>query len=297
MTRQNKAYILGLTTIVLWSTVATVCKLSLQYISPVQLVFYSTITSCLVLAGVLVVQKKVHLLRTMRRAEWILAAKLGLLNPFLYYLVLFKAYDLLPAQQAQPINYTWAITLSILSVPFLGQKLVKSQMIAIFISYFGVLVISTGGNLLSLQFDSPLGVFLALLSTIFWAFYWIGNTNDTRDPTVGLLMNFLCAAPLVGLYVFFFDPIRTIAIPGVAGGVYLGFFEMGLSFLLWLAAMKLTKNTAKIANLIFLSPIISLVFIYLFVGEKILPATVLGLLLIIVGLVLQGRAKISQPAT
>ena len=43
---------------------------------------------------------------------------LGLVNPFLYYLVLFKAYDLLPAQEAQAINYTWALMLAFLSVIF-----------------------------------------------------------------------------------------------------------------------------------------------------------------------------------
>ena len=291
MTRQGRAYIYGLATIGLWSTVASACKLSLRFISPVELVFYSSLTSCLLLAIILVSQKKIHLLREMGKAEWLLAVKLGLLNPFLYYLILFKAYDLLPAQQAQPINYTWAITLSLLSVPLLGQRLGRMQLVAIFISYFGVIVISTGGKLLELHFDNPFGVFLALLSTVFWALYWIGNTRDIRDPVVGLFMNFLCAVPFVGLYMVLFEPLRAVAPLGLAGAVYLGFFEMGISFLFWLAAMKLTNNTARIANLIFLSPFLSLVFIYFLVGEKILPSTLWGLVFIIAGLVVQGRAK------
>jgi len=291
MTRQGRAYIYGLATIGLWSTVASACKLSLRFISPVELVFYSSLTSCLLLAVILISQKKLHLLAGMGKAEWILAVKLGLLNPFLYYLILFKAYDLLPAQQAQPINYTWAITLSLLSVPLLGQRLGRMQMVAILISYFGVIVISTGGNLQELHFDNPFGVFLALLSTVFWALYWIGNTRDSRDPVVGLFMNFLCAIPFIGLYLLVFEPLRKVAPLGLAGAVYLGFFEMGISFLFWLAAMKLTDNTARIANLIFLSPFLSLVFIYFLVGEKILPSTLLGLVFIIAGLVVQGRIK------
>lgn len=296
MTRQGKAYCYALTTIGLWSTVASACKLSLRYISAVELVFYSAVTSCLVLGIILGWQKKLGQLRHMTGAEWLLSFKLGLLNPFLYYLVLFKAYDLLPAQQAQPLNYTWAITLSLLSVPLLGHRLGKLQLLAILISYFGVLVISTGGNLLAVNFDNPFGVFLALLSTVFWALYWIGNTRDTRDPVAGLFMNFLCAVPCIGLYMLISSPLRMIDVRGVAGAVYLGFFEMGVAFLLWLTALKLTNNTAKLANLIFLSPFLSLVFIHFLVGEEIRLATLIGLGFIVLGLVVQGRERTATVA-
>ncbi len=289
MKKQRKAYLYALSTIALWSTVASACKLSLEYLRPAELVFYSALTSTIVLGGIVCWKRKIHLVKELTIADWILSCKLGFLNPFLYYLVLFKAYDLLPAQQAQPLNYTWAITLSLLSVPLLKQKLGKQQLIAILICYFGVLVISTNGNPLSLHFDNPAGVLLALLSTLFWSLYWIANTRDSRDPVVGLFMNFLCATPCVAIYVLMFEQVHIPDIRGVAGAVYLGFFEMGVAFLLWLTAMKLTESAAKIANLIFLSPFLSLVFIYFLVGEEIMPSTLAGLLFIVAGLIVQGR--------
>ena len=290
MTRQQKAYIYGLVTVTLWSTVGSACKISLRYITPAELVLYSSATSSLVLLVALFLQKKLVLIGEMGRADWWLAFRLGLLNPFLYYLILFQAYDLLPAQQAQPINYTWAITLSLLAVPMLGQRLTKRQLLAICTSYFGVLIISTGGRPLALEFDSPLGVGLALLSTIFWALYWIYNTRDRREPTVGLCMNFIMATPCIFLYTFATEGVRVPDWRGLVGSVYLGVFEMGVSFLFWLMAMKLTDNTARIANLIFLAPVLSLVFIGLVVGEDIRPATVLGLVFILAGLVMQKKA-------
>ncbi|MGK0438826.1 MAG: drug/metabolite transporter (DMT)-like permease [Paracoccaceae bacterium] len=71
------------------------------------------------------------------------------------------------------------------------------------------------------------------------------------------------------------------------GGFYVGVFEMGLAFILWLKAMKLAENTAKIANLIFISPFLSLIFISVLLDEVILPSTLFGLCLIIAGLVVQ----------
>ncbi len=62
---------------------------------------------------------------------------------------------------------------------------------------------------------------------------------------------------------------------------------MGITFLLWLKALKLSKTTANVANLAYLAPFFSLVVISLVVGEKILVSTVIGLIFIIGGIILQ----------
>ncbi len=295
MDRQAKAYVFGITAVLLWSTVASIFKLSLRYISPVELLFYAALSSSLVLFFTVLVQGKLRLLAGLDRKTWGVSILFGLLNPFLYYLVLIKAYDLLPAQQAQPLNYTWAITLSLLSVPLLGHRLIFKDIIAVVISYFGVFVIATRGDLLSLSFDSPFGVLLALGSTIIWAVYWIFNTKDARDPVVGLFLNFFCSIPIIALYLACTEGFRVVPAAGLLGSAYIGCFEMGIAYLLWLMAMKLTRSTAKIANLIFISPFLSLIFIHFLVGEQILPSSLLGLLFIVAGLCIQSfcRAKSS----
>ena len=291
MNLQRKAMLYGLAAVLCWSTVASAFKLSLRSLSPAELLFFAALVSIFVLFVILVVQGKLGLLRRLTRDQWLLSLGLGLINPFLYYLVLFKAYDLLPAQQAQPLNYTWAITLSLLAIPLLKQKITGRELLAVVVSYCGVVVISTRGDLLALQFDSVPGVALALLSTIFWALYWIYNTRSSCDPVVGLFLNFLFGLPFVFAYLLVTEGLRLPPIEGLLGAAYVGLFEMGLTFVLWLKALKLSVSTARIANLIFISPFLSLVFIYFFVGEKILPATLVGLALIIVGLVMQQTAK------
>ncbi|MCF6265771.1 MAG: DMT family transporter [Desulfuromusa sp.] len=287
MTKQRQAIFYGLGAVLLWSTVATAFKLSLRYFSPIELLLYSGFFSTLLLGAILLYQGKLRLAFQCSRREYFLSILLGLLSPFLYYLILFKAYDLLPAQQAQPLNYTWAITLSLLAVPLLKQKIGWQQWLALIVSYCGVVVISTEGNPFSLQFTDPLGVALALISTIVWALYWIFNTRDSRDPVVGLFVNFLCSFPFVLGYYLLTAESRLPPLSGLLGAVYIGCIEMGVCFVLWLMAMKLTDNTAKISNLIFLSPFLSLIFIHFLVGEEILTATYTGLILIVAGLFCQ----------
>ncbi|NIO42765.1 MAG: EamA family transporter, partial [Burkholderiales bacterium] len=97
MNRQTKAYAYGIATVLLWSTVASAFKLSLRHLDPLQLLLYANVVSIATLFAVLAVQKKVYLLTQYRRRDFLRCAMLGFLNPFLYYVVLFKAYDLLPA--------------------------------------------------------------------------------------------------------------------------------------------------------------------------------------------------------
>jgi drug/metabolite transporter (DMT)-like permease len=288
--RQRQAVACGLLSVLAWSTVATAFKLALRHADHFQLLFMATVVSLVCLGAVILVQGKVRLLRQVPPDQWRLTAALGVLNPFIYYLVLFKAYDLLPAQVAQPINFTWALTLSWLSVPLLGQKLRRSDLLAGVVCYAGVVVISTRGDLTTWQVASPVGVALALGSTLIWALYWIGNTRSKLDPVVGLFLGFAVALPLVTGACLMFSRLP-LAGPAWLGGAYVGAFEMGFTFVLWLTALRLTDSTARIANLIFLAPFLSLVFINFVLDEKVVPATFVGLVLIVGGLLFQGRSK------
>jgi len=288
------AYKYALISVFLWSTVATAFKYSLQYLSPEELVLYASMTSLIILFLILAIQNKLNQVFSYIKENSILILVLGAINPFLYYLVLFKAYDLLPAQEAQAINYTWALMLAYLSVPFLRQKLRFVDIVAGIICYFGVLIISTKGEPFSLNFSNIDGVLLALLSTILWALYWIFNTKSKADPVVSLFCNFLFASPLIIVYYLLTQPIVFPETTGLLGAIYVGLFEMGITFLFWLKAMQNAENTSKIANLIFISPFVSLIFIYFILGEKIYMSTLFGLGFIIVGLVFQTSKRFSK---
>ena len=289
-TNDRRAVLFGLGAVLAWSTVATAFKLALRHVDHIQLLFLANAASLLALGLVLAVQGKFPLLRRVTGAQARYCLGLGLLNPFIYYLVLFKAYELLPAQVAQPINFTWALTLSWLSVPILGQTLRWRDGLAGVICYFGVVVIATRGDLSSMRVDSPLGLGLALGSTVIWALYWLGNRKSPLDPTVGLFLGFAWSLPFVTVTTALFSDFR-IGWQGMLGGLYVGAFEMGFAFVLWLTAMKLVSSTARVANLIFLAPFISLVLIHFVLGEHVAPATFVGLVFIVGGLWWQGWGR------
>lgn len=287
MSNQRKAWLYALATVLLWSTVASAFKLSLQFFAPSQLLLVASATSVLLLGGILAVQGTLSQALTTLRRRPLFFISLGLLNPALYYLLLFEAYRLLPAQQAQAINYTWAIALSLLAVPFLKQRLNRFDGVAIVLAYLGALVIATRGDPLSLNFDSGYGVLLALASTLIWASYWILNTRNTTDPLLSLFLTFSCSLPFTLLACGLLADFELRAWQGWLGAIYVGLFEMGIAFLLWLLALRHARQAAHISNLIFLSPFMSLLLLRWLVQEPIAPATPLGLLLIVAALLVQ----------
>jgi len=288
MAAVNRNYTYAMLAVLLWSTVASAFKLSLKYLNFVQLLFYASAVSTLALLVIVSLSGKWTTFKNHLSKNWEKSLALGLLNPLLYYAVLFKAYSLLPGQEAQALNYTWAIALSLLSVPLLKHKLTAKSLLAILVSFSGALIVATRGNLAELRFADPLGDTLALFSAVIWAIYWIFNTKEKQDDAVKLASNFLMGLPLVAAFALASSEL-TVPVEGLFGAAYVGVFEMGVTFVLWSKALSSSESAAKVCNLIYLSPFLSLVFLHAVVGEAILPSTVIGLVLIVAGIAVQSR--------
>ncbi|MBN2102972.1 DMT family transporter [bacterium] len=287
MTHLYKSYFYAMLATLLWSTVATAFKLGLQYFhhDSSALLGWSTFWSVLfLLAAAIFCREKEHLKVLSRQAIY-RSALLGLLNPFLYYLVLFKAYDLLPASEAQPLNYTWPITLSIFSSIIFKQRLHMRHIVALGCGLFGVLVISTRGHF-GFHFSHTTGMLLAVGSSVIWAVYWIGNMHEDRPALQKMRMNFIFGFCYLFLYLFFRNNIYLPSYSGMICAIWIGLGEMGLTFVLWMRALELAPSAGSISHVVYLSPFLSLIFLKLILKEHILISSVIGLCLIIGGVLI-----------
>jgi drug/metabolite transporter (DMT)-like permease len=290
MDRTRQSYIYAGLAIFFWSTVPTAFKIGLRELDILPMLTIAALTSTLVLLIVVLAENKTYLLKQTSAKELLSSAVLGFINPFLYYLILLKAYQLLPAQVAQPLNMIWPIILVFLSVPMLKQKIERKSFIALFISFAGVYIISSQGKPFNPGHTNLTGVFLATGSSIFWAFYFILNVRDKRDEAVKLLLNFIFgSAYLIVAMIVTGKWQLEIGFRGAAASVYVGIFEMGITFLFWLKALKMASTTDKVSNLVYLAPFLSLVFVHFILHESVYYTTLLGLLLIIFGILIQNR--------
>ncbi len=315
---RGRAVLLALATVVCWSTVATGFKLALERVSAFELVAGSSFFAAVFLLPAVFRERRERAgaVWGVRPGWWIRIAVLGFLNPFLYYLVLFSAYDLLPARFAQPLNYTWPLVLSVLAVPFLGQRLDRRGIGGILLGLAGVAVLSSDGKA-ALAWPSLTGAFLALGSSVIWAAYWIGSRRmaesaesaesaggeQTGRPVPGpaaRLAGFFGAGFLWLLAArLFLRAVRPETLLGAFlpwdnpawwwGSAFVGLMEMALPFSLWSAALAASDQASRITPFIYLAPFLSLLPIHFVLGEPIPPTTVGGLAILVAGIGLQGR--------
>ncbi len=291
MRNQTKAYILTLLVITFWATAATAFKIALAYVTPYTLLLYSTLFSSMALFIILCSRGKLGLLKQSDPKTLTRAALLGFLNPFLYYVILFKAYAILPGQIAMSLNYGWPLVLTLLSVPILGQRLSRGQLLAVVISFIGAVIIATKGDFTNFGDVSRLGVLLAGGSTLIWAIYWLFNAKDGLDPVVKLFTGFCFGLFFTTVYGLVMGGIELPTARAWLPLIYVSLFEMSITFTLWLTALQLTRSAARIGNLIYITPFFSLLILNLVIGEDIHPTTFIGLLLIVGSILFQGRLR------
>ena len=291
MNDQKKAYIYALTAILFWSTVGVAFKITLRYVDFMQLLFFASSVGLLCFTIFAIAKKTIKELFKISLKDVLTSAFIGFLNPYLYYIVLLKAYSMLPAQLAQPLNYLWPAMLVLLSAPLLGEKLKLKSVISIVLGLTGVYIISTRGNLFNYRIEEPLGVALAAGSSIIWALSWILNQKDKRKEQNKLFWSFLFGLIYTVITILIFSDFKLPEIEGKLALLYVGLFEMGITFFLWLKALQLTERNDRISNLVFLSPFLALIFIHLVLGENIYYTTFIGLLLIVIGIFVQQLKK------
>jgi len=288
MKQQTKAYLFAAFAVLCWSTVGSAFKLALREVDYFNLLFWSVLVSLFVFVIFLSFKQEWSFVKHQSGKDVLRSALLGGLNPFLYYFVLFQAYDLLLAQEALTLNYMWPVVLVLLSIPVLKQKISFLSFVAILISFFGSFVIATGGDIIGFKFTDAYGVALAAGSTVIWAVFWLLNIKDKRNESVKLFMNFVFGFFYILIYGVCSQKIVFPEFNGIIGVAYVGVFEMGVTFFLWMKALSLSKTTAKVSNLIYFAPFLSLIIVNLTIGEEIKTATIVGLVLIIGGILMQG---------
>ncbi|MCM1029230.1 MAG: DMT family transporter [Pseudoflavonifractor sp.] len=286
LTGQSGAVMAAAVAVVSWSTVAAAFKTALNYYTTYEMVTVASITATLIYGMAVTLRGRWADVKRLSLTQLRGLVVEGLFNPAAYYLILFAAYDMLPAQVAQPINYCWPIFLTLLMAIVMRRRVKPRLYIGMAVSLAGVAIISLGGGGLPEGSLSVGGLLMAFASAALWAVYWIINerVGMEMDESVKLFVSFAIAS-VVLLAVMPFTDATFASIDGLWASVYIGVFEMGVPFLFFSMALRMATNVAIVNQMCYIAPFLSLFFISMVVGESIVAFTYVGLALIIVGVV------------
>jgi len=283
----RKAYLFAILAVLFWSTSPTAFKLGLRYQDTWQLLTGAAIGSTLVLGILSLLRGNIRSLSSFTAKDILFSALMGLLNPVAYYLILFKAYTILPAHVAQPLNMVWPIVLVLLSIPILGQRIKWMSIGAMVLSFTGVALIALQGGTGAQDPQNRLGIILALSSSVVWAFYFLFNTRDRQDPVARMFLNFAFASGYLLLGGLLTGHSLSSSPEGWYASLYVGVFEMGITFVLWVMAIRLAPSSDQISNLVYMAPFLNLFLASRILDERIYISTFMGIILLVAGIVIQ----------
>lgn len=284
------SYIYVTLAVFLWASTPAVGKLMLKNLNNLQVLFYTSLIASVSLFIIVLFQKKIHTIKKYKLQDYWHFAYMGFIGVFLYYVFLFAGLMFAPAQEASIVNYTWPIWVVIFAMIHLKEECNFKKMLAILLGFVGVYVVITKGDILSFSVASIKGDIFAFAGAISYGIFSVLGKNQKYDKFTSMMFYYAFTFIFITISNLIFSEIPKISLYELAGLTWLGTFTSGLAFVFWFLALK-HGDTAKMSNIVFLTPFLSLVYIYFLLGEKILFSSLSGLILIILGIIIQSYNK------
>lgn len=290
MKKQTISYLYLAISILLWASIPVASKKILMELNNFQMLFYSTILSVLLLTVILFAQKKTARLRSYSLKDYGIMIFLGFLGTYLYYVLLYGAFSLTTAAEGFILAYTWPLLVLVLAFVILREKVTARKIIAILMGFLGIILIVTHGKPWTFSITNVKGDALALFGALVFALFSILGKKFRYDQTISVFVYFLSAMVFITVTVLLFYPIPMPSLKVWPWLIYNGFFVNGISYIFWFKTLE-HGETHIISSALYLTPFLSLLYIFIFLDEKILLSSFAGLIIIVSGITIQLKER------
>ena len=253
-----------------------------------------SISSFFAFAFLLLINIKKGTIRKMKNysvKDYGIMSGLGFVGLFMYSALYYYGLANLSSQEACILNYLWPIMLVVFSCIILKEKMTVMKAFAMVCSFAGIVILSFGNGSLT-SGNAIFGIISCVVAAACYGLFSVLNKKFDYDQNIIMMIIWfvvgVCAL-VTGLFTEDWVVIKGSAWIGI---IWLGVVVDAIAYLLWALALKGVENTAKIANLAYLTPFISLIISVVFLKEKINLWAFVALILIIGGILLQNVCEI-----
>ena len=284
MESKTKAIIYTLICVALWGLIPVVSKLGQANLDNHQFLFWSSSVSFIALLVATSIVKKSKEFLSYKPGDWISAIILGFLGTYLYYILLYFGYANAQGLEVLVLQYSWPIFIVLFSVFILNEKLTPRRGLAVLLGFVGVALVLTKGNITEIHLDNYFVDMLVIGAALSFGLFSVLNKKVNLEPYTMITIFFLTAsiASLVSMLWLsdFSLPTKDSIVPVLVNGLFVN----GFSYIFWIKALK-EAEASFVAPLVFLTPVLSALYLIIFFQEPLLPVYGIGLLaVIIVGL-------------
>ena len=282
----KKSFTYALITVLIWSTTASVVKIMLSDIPNLEALSISSYFSFLFL---LIVNIKNGMIKEMKKLsikDIGMMSGLGFLGLFLYSALYYYGIAQLSSQEACILNYLWPIMIVIFSCIILKERMTLMKGVAMVCSFIGIIILSMGNGSAAAG-NTTLGMISCVMAAICYGLFSVLNKKAGYNQNISMMVIWLVTAicaMILGMMTETWVPIQGLQWIGI---LWLGVVIDAVAYLLWALALNGSENTAKIANLVYLTPFLSVIVSAVFLKEKIEMRALAALIFIIGGILLQ----------
>lgn len=279
MEKSKKAFLPAAAAVVLWGMLSPLTKTLIANIPAFELLAVESFFAFLFLSAVVAIRSRGRAALPMHFPRLI---GLGFLGLFLYTALYNNGIALLTASEACIINYLWPAALVIFSFIILKEPFSPGKLAAVFLSFFGVFIMMFTGN----STGNLTGYISCILAALCYGLFSVLNKLENPDQFSAMAIYFGVTALCAFIISLIFEtPVMPTASQWL-GLMFLGIFSNGAAYLCWGIALN-SGDTAAIANLAFLTPVVTVIISRLFLGERLRPASIAGLACILGGIAIQ----------
>ena len=282
----KKSYIYAGLTVLIWSTLATVVKLVLKDIPNFQALAISSAFAFVFLLILNIINGSIKEMKHYRIKDCLTMAGLGFLGLFMYSALYYYGIAELGSQEACILNYLWPMMIVIFACIILKERITVKKIIAMLMSFAGIVVLtlSSGG---ASSVNRLFGIIACVTAAVCYGLFSVLNKKHSLNQNVTMMWIWFTTAVCSLVLSLIFENWQPIAGVQWLGIAWLGIVVNAVAYLLWAIALKGASDSAKIANLAYLVPFISIIISWLVLKEQITINAVLALVLIIGGILIQ----------
>ena len=289
--RQYNYLIYALVCVLIWSFIPIVSRFGQDGMDSFQFLFWSNLISAIsVIFVALLAGYKPTKLFILPVDILIKVFVLGILD-CLFYLLLYYGYSIENGIAVLVIQYSWPLVIILLSVFLLKDKLAGRQIIGVVIGFIAVIITFTKGQITQLQVENPTALLLVFSGACCFALMSVFSRRYSIDPYISTVWLFIFSTLTSLALLFLFSEIQLPSEASLWPTIINGVLINGVSYILWFKAMN-TGHSAKIASIVFLSPVLSVIWLVLILSDPFEMAYIIGIVLVIIsGILCVGFGK------
>lgn len=282
----KKEYGLALLAVFLWSTLSPVTKIVLNTIPNMEALCIGSLVAFLFLLLLNGYTKKLLIIREWKAQDYLWVCGMGFVGLFLYYAFYYYGIRVMTAQDACIINYLWPLMIVVFSVFILKEKMNVKKLLAVLLSFAGVVMVATKGNIANIDMTNLKGILSCVAAAVCYGLFSVYNKKKAYDQNVGMMFFFGVAALASGVVSILTEEIQTLNRIQLAGSLWIGVFVNAIAYLAWGIALN-NGETAKISNLAYITPFLSMLVSFVLLEEPLSLWSFGGLVLIVAGIFIQ----------